>query len=96
MLLVPVKEVSVLTLFSFNAVSSLFRLQRYSKKRNNANIWHLYLVKTSIIHPKIINFDGYIQLDLTILFRKMACWQLLFPSASDRWFPYMGGESIAK
>ena len=37
MLLVPVKEVSVLSLFPFNAVSSLFRLQRYSKKRNNAN-----------------------------------------------------------
>lgn len=31
-----------------------------------------------------------------MLFRKMVFWQLFFPSVNDRWFPYMGGESIAK
>ena len=39
---------------------------------------------------------GYIQLDSIMEVFSMVCWQLLFPSASDRWFPYMGGESIAK
>lgn len=51
MLSVPVKEVSVLTLFPFNAVSSLFRLQRYSKKRNNANIIQRFLPVYNHLSP---------------------------------------------